>query len=545
MVPSPALSSAPPPEPAAPEPASPEAPAPAEAPEVTAPEPDPPGEPAPPEAPADPARGARALRIAAISAIAAHLAAFAYFARIGRFFACEDDPYRAYLAWLTAGGEGIIGRFWLPGHLVAMAIAQRLGVPVVWSGIAVGTLSVIGLGAAVAGLARAFAPEDLRPAAPWAALLLVAASPMTLTVGHSALAEPLECALIMGGALALVRRARGGPRWLLAPLVLAIGAATWVRYEAWPIALALPGVLYLVRRRAGDAPRAAAIEAAIGALPLLGPAAWFWQQAAHYHNPIAFVEQVDDMSKAMTGDPSSLHVLHHRLWSLARWAPATIVWAAVAAYALRDRPAARSAAAWTALVASLGVIAAVLLGREHATFVDRLAYEVEVALFPLAALGLAWVASRRPGAAIAGAVATAALLALGVLHRPEIYDHASVTAGLLLRRGDLAQKVGSGALMVERQQRRPPFGWASLGVQWAAWDRIVWGTRRRDGWEVTDPINVRGRRTLPPAELQAYLDQRKVTAVWALSPITLAEVGAAWPKAKVLPIEEGILVMKE
>jgi hypothetical protein len=368
---------------------------------------------------------------------------------------------------------------------------------------------------------------------------------MTLVVGHSSLAEPLECALLMGGAAAILRRARGGPRWILAPAVLAILAATWVRYEAWPIALALPGVLYVLRRHAGEAPRRAAIEAAIGLVPLLGPAAWLWQQSVRYHDPLAFIEIVNEMSKEMTGDPSSLLVLSHRASALVRWAPATLAWAAAAIYGLRDRPAARAGASWLAGIASLGVVSAILLGREHGVFVQRLAYEAEVALWPLAALGLAWAVTRKPAPALAGALATIAVLVLGARFEPEMIDRASVTAGLMLRRGGLEAKLGPGALLVEREVRRPPFGWASLGVQWGQWDRTVWGTRRVDRWEVVDPTDVRGRATVQPEAMAAWLDKRKVTAAWMLTPRAIGDLSVIWPKARVLPIGEGVLVTRE
>jgi hypothetical protein len=487
------------------------------------------------------------LRAAALVAALGHLAARASFVHAGRFFACEDDAYRSYSAYLVAGGGEIIGRFWLPGHIVAMAAAQKLGVPAVWSGPLIATLAVIALAAAVADAARSLAPDDLRPAAPWAALFLVAASPMTLVLGASALAEPLECALVTIAAAAVLRRARGGPRRLLVPAVIALLAATWVRYEAWAVALTLPGVLYLVRRYAGDGPRAAAREAAIGAIPLLGPIAWLSAQSIRYHDPFAFVHQVDHMSLELTGEPSTIAVLGHRASSIARWAPATLACAALALWALRSHRRHRDGAVMLFAVTTLGIAIAIAGGREHAVFVDRLAYGIEAALWPLAALGLAWAATRRLPAAIAIAVPALAALAFGVTRPPEIMDAASPRAGLMLRREGLAAEIGPGALLVERVPQRPPFGWAALGVLWGRWDRVVFAQRRVNRWEMVRPASLQrtGRETVILSDLRGWLAEHQVTAAWVLTPGSVEALADAWPSARVRRIGAGLLVVKE
>jgi hypothetical protein len=535
--------------PATPEPAAPAAPGPevSAAPEPAASEPVAPGPEvaaAPgPAAPASPAL--RALRALALGAVVLHLAARALFAYRGRFFACEDDAYRTYLAFLIAQGGDLIGRFWLPGQMMAMGALQRLGVPAAWSGVAVGTLAAVGLGVAVADVVRSLAPEDLRPAAPWAALLLVAASPLTLILGHSSLAEVMECALVMGGAAGVLRRARGGPRCALILGALALLLATWVRYEAWAVALVLPGVVYLLRRRAGGGARSAAVDALIGALPVLGPLGWLACQAVVYKDPLAFVDQIDTMSTVLVGGPSSLRVLADRSAALASWAPATLVWSAFAAWALRDRRPVLVGALLLAGVASFGIAIEIGSGREHGVFIARLAYGIEVGLWPLAALGLAWAVTRRPAAALAGAVATMAVLALGVVRPPEIQDHASPQAGLMLRREGLESQLGSGVLMVERVPERPPFGWAALGVLWGRWDRTVWATRRLNRWEVVEPLHVRGKATVKFEEFPGWLEKQHVTAAWVVTPNSLEQVGEAWPKAKVVKIGAGALVLKE
>ncbi|APR78455.1 Hypothetical protein A7982_03802 [Minicystis rosea] len=497
------------------------------------------------EAPAATPTGLRALQVIAVAAAIAHLAARVSFAHTGRFFACEDDAYRSYLSFLIAQGGDLIGRFWLPGHLVAMAFVQRLGVPVAWAGIAVGTLAVVGLAVGLADVARSLAPADLRPAAPWAALLLVAASPLTLVLGHSSLAETLECALLMLGAAGILRRIRGGSRRMLIGGALALLAATWIRYEAWAVVLMLPGVLYLVQRRAGCDMRTAGTDALVSALPALGPLAWLACQAIVYKDPFAFIDQIDTMSTALTGEPSSVRVAIDRAGALLRWAPATLAWSAVAAWALRDRRETRTGALLLVGVATFGIVIEVASGREHGVFTARLAYGIEIALWPLAALGIASVVMRRPAIAAALAIATAAVLVVGVRRPPEIMDRASPTAGLLLRRGGLEATLGPGVLMVERVPERPPFGWAALGVLWSRWDRTVWATRRVNRWELVEPLDVRGRATVKPDALPTWMDRHRVTAAWILTPNSMAQIAEAWPKAKVVRIGAGSLVVKE
>lgn len=499
-----------------------------------------------PPAAAEPAPGApRTLRLAALLAVAAHLGASLSLTRAGRFFACEDDAYRTYTAYLIAHGESMIGRFWLPGQMLAMAALQRLGVPARWSGLLVGGAAVVALILALAEVARALAPEDLRAAAPWAAVLLAASSPMTLVLGHSSLAEALECSLVLAAAAAVLRRARGGSPGVLALGVLALLAATWVRYESWALALALPGVLYLRCRRRGASPGSALGEAALGALALLGPLAWMAMQAVKYGSPFAFVERTEELS-SLAGHPSSLGVLDHRLRGLLLWAPASVAWAAAASWWLRDRRAAAAGARWFAILAALGIAIEIGGGREHAVFTARLGYGLEVALWPLAALGVAWAFTRAPRWAFVGAAATIAALALGVARPSEIVDTSSVAAGLLLRSGQLDAAIGPGALLVERPTRRPPFGWASLGVLWGRWDRILWGTPRQGGWQLVAPTDVRDvKNGVTSRELGAWLEQHRVTAAWVVSSTALHDVTAAWPEARVRIIGEGRLVSRE
>jgi hypothetical protein len=503
------------------------------------------------------ASGAARLRWLAIAAVGAHLASRAWFIHEGRFFACEDDAYRMYLAYLIERGGPVVGKIWLPGQMVAMAAFQRLGIPAAWSGAVTVTLALVVLGIAFADVTRSLAPAELRDGAPWAAVLLVASSPLTLAMGSSSLAEPLASALLMVTASAVLRRARGAPRWVLGAGVLAALAATWVRYEAWALVLALPGVLYLLRRRAGGGTVEAACEAAIGALIALGPLAWCWRQAVDYKDPFGFLERVDDLSTAYS-EPSVLRVLGHRLEALARWAPAVLVWAVVAVAALRARRETTYAALAFAVVAALGVAMEVAGGREHGVFTARLAYGIEVALWPLAAIGVAWAFASPRAPAVVAAVGTVAVLSAALLRPPEIVDPASVRVGLRLRRAELSP--GAGALLVERVPRRPklgwgvpderarvvPFGWAAVGVLWGQWARTVWGARSAGGWELVEPTDPRGgRSSAAPADLGAWMERRGVTAAWILSPEWVAEVKAAWPYARVVWEDDGVLLARE
>jgi len=164
----------------------------------------------------------------------------------------------------------------------------------------------------------------------------------------------------MIGAAAILRRAAGGSRWALGLGVLALLGATWIRYESWPLALVLPGPVYLARRRRGGSLREALGEAAIGAIPLLGPIAWLWRQGVEYGDPLAFMEQAD------LGDPSSLAARRGAPDRAGAWASATAAWP-------RRRGGARVGAVWRGRSVRgprprWGVLGEIGLGREHEVF---------------------------------------------------------------------------------------------------------------------------------------------------------------------------------
>jgi hypothetical protein len=259
-----------------------------------------------------------------------------------------------------------------------------------------------------------------------------------------------------------------------------------------------------------------------------------------------------------------MRVLGHRALALLRWAPAVLAWSAVALASQRapagasSKPKSLQGAIVFAALASLGVAIEIAGGREHGVFPARLAYGVEVALWPLAAIGIAWAFARARVLATAASIATVPLLGLALARPPELADPDSVRAGLLLRKGALDP--GAGALLVERVPRRPklgwavaddrarivPFGWAAVGVLWARWPRTVWGARRRAEWELVEPTDPKGgRTTVPTRDLGAFLDRRGVTAAWISSPESVSEVMAAWPRARVLWQGEGVFLARE
>ena len=141
-------------------------------------------------------RGPTAL--AALGA-AAHLICKIAFISEGRFFASEDDPYRAYTAFLIKDDPiRIIGRLWVLGFESCHALLQGFGVPARWAGIGVNLLVFAAL---LVGLWRLM--EELsqgRASLKWSAAALLLASPMTITLAHSSLSDLLATCLIVWAA---------------------------------------------------------------------------------------------------------------------------------------------------------------------------------------------------------------------------------------------------------------------------------------------------------------------------------------------------------
>jgi len=316
-------------------------------------------------------------------------------------------------------------------------------------------------------------------------------------------------------------------------------AAAWVAY-----------------RREGA--RVAVQDAAMASMALIGPLGWLLAQYVVHGDALAFLDTIDDMSVALTGDASQLRVAALRFEALALWAGGAVIASITALVMARRQGAMVRSLAYVAAVAlpglalqllsgqGLGVF--VIDGREFEFFAPRLVSNIEIGLVPLGGLGVAMLANRTELSAriaLAGmTLLVSALLVLGVTHPMTFVDPSSVRAGLMLRHGELDSEVAGGALIVERVEPRPPMGWASLSVLWSHWDRTVFLTRRGEVCELVEPSDVlNGRARIPCIQLRAWAERRGVTAAWVLSDPAHALLEEVWPDAAQRRIGEGHLLV--
>jgi hypothetical protein len=511
-----------------------------------------------PPLPGSPSASAlRWLGALAVGAVVLHVLARFWLASEGRFFATEDDGYRAYYGHLVAEGTGsVLGRFWLPGQFFVLGALGRAGLDAALAPQVLGAITFVITLVAVYSLARDLAPEGWGEAAGRGAVAVAGCSPLLLVLSHSALAEPLANALVAFAAAALARRHRVGPRRLVWSGSLAMLLATWVRYETWAYALAFVlAAIVLARRREGR--RVALGDGAVACLTLLGPVSWLVAQHVEHGDPFAFLRTIDEMASTLSGEASRERVAVARFEALTLWAGLAVI-ASSTALLLASRHL--RALLPVSLVAAVGLPGLVLqiatgkglavfmiAGREVEFFEPRLVSNLEVGLFPLAGVGLSMLLARpETGArlALAGLASIAlALGARGVLEPMSYVDASSVAAGLALRRGELEAVLGDGALLVERVEPRPPMGWASLSVQWSSWNRTVFFTRRGESCELVEASDVvGGRLRLPCGELSRWAEHRGVTAAWVLSEPASALFDAEWPAAPYRRIGTGRLV---
>jgi hypothetical protein len=485
---------------------------------------------------------------AALAALALHVAVRAVLAHQGSFFASEDDPYRAYLAYLLRfrDAEGLVGRMWLPGGHLLLGAVQLLGVSAAWAGPLVNSVGTALLVAGAAALAAEVAPPERRRAAAWAAAALVLASPMTIRLAQSALVDLLCGACVVCAAAGLARGARRGR---LRPLLgggLFLLAATALRYEAWILALLFPVAAALLFRRAGAARARLVVVAALALLPLLGPAAWLGAQRAAHGDAWLFWRQTSAIARDLGGGTTRAGLLLGRMEALLLWAPAVVAWSLGAVLLLRRERAPRGALAVAAALALVAVLPALVTGHDHPIFPARLAYLAELGLVPLASLACAALVLRadlRPWVRGAAVTLGVALGALALLRPAAMLDPDAVAAGLALRRGRL--QVPAGALLVERPVSRPPFGWASVGVLWGRWDRTVFATPEAQVWKLVEPRDVvRGRSVVAVSELGAWLERRGVVAAWVVSREGARTLLRAWPDAAAVPIGRGFFLQR-
>jgi hypothetical protein len=159
-----------------------------------------------------------------------------------------------------------IGAVWLPlPHLISL-------VPVQWDllyrtgafGVA---LSVCCAGVLVASLARLVFDLTRSRLAATAAALPVALNPSVLYLQSTPMTEPLLMALLALSSWLGVEAVRSGDRSWERRAGLALAAAVLTRYEAWPFAAVLLGLVGLASCRVGRTLRASAMTAVRIAIP--------------------------------------------------------------------------------------------------------------------------------------------------------------------------------------------------------------------------------------------------------------------------------------
>jgi hypothetical protein len=464
--------------------------------------------------------------LAAIGA-AAHVICRIAFISEGRFFASEDDPYRAYTAFLIKDDPTrLISRLWVLGFEACHALFQWCGVPARWAGICVNTLVLAALLIGLVRITERLAPGQatLR----WCVTALLLASPLTITLAHSSLSDLMATCLIVWAAEGFMSYANGGRLVALARAAVILSIATWVRYEPWlHVALLVPAVVFvewrvLERRRLG--------ALAIAALAWLGPVAWLLAQQLRYGDPFHFYANIVQTVETVSGPPARFPVLATHARSALYWFPHVVLLAIVAWSRRRDALFWRASWFFTATLL-LAVAFQVFGGHQHATFAARLSYGIEIALLPWAAVGLDWCLQKR----LRSTVAIAALLfSLTALRPAAMQDRDSVAFGLSLSRSE--ETIPADAkLLVERPLKRPPFGWASVGVLWGHWNQTVWVTPQVGGWTVVEARDVRAPLNLTDDGFGDWLDRTSVHGAWTLSDPMLELLTARWPCAEVIP----------
>ena len=284
----------------------------------------------------------------------------------------------------------------------------------------------------------------------------------------------------------------------------------------------------------------------LSALPLLGPAAFMMAQWRVHGDPLLFLQATEDISRAFVGHVTRTDMLVRRVSALVTWAAGPAAFAAAALLALRHRPSLlRQPLMVFGMLAAAG-LAPVALGKEHPVFADRFVLLVEAGLIPLAALGLTELlhasSVRRP-LVLGLALLSYSLALLAPLRPPALSDQDSPAAGEALRRGRLEGLLADGRLLVERPVTRPPFGWASLAIEWGRMDKVVFGTPRGNSWTLVEPTDVRHSRThVPESELRSLLCKRGVRGAWTTTVEGRLRLLGVWRQASVVPVGERAFV---
>lgn len=469
-------------------------------------------------------RGPTAL--AAIGALV-HVICRVAFVSEGRFFASEDDPYRAYTAFLIKDDPSrLISRLWVLGFEACHALLQGAGIPARWAGICVNAIVLTALLVGLVRVMETLAPS--RAGLKWCIVALLLASPMTITLAHSSLSDLLATCLIVWAAEAFMSYAKSGALDAITRAAVILSIATWVRYEPWLHAMLLVPAVVVVEWRILGRRRPAAL--ALAALAWFGPIAWLLAQQLRFGDPLYFYAKIIETAETISGPPSRLGVLTTHVQSALWWFPHVVALAIIAWTRRRDALSA-GASRFFAVTLSLAVAFQVVGGHQHATFPARLSYGIEIALLPWAAVGLDWCMQSRLRSSIAIA---AVLLSFTALRPAAMQDRDSVAFGLSLMRSE--EIIAPDAkLLVERPLQRPPFGWASVGVLWGHWNQTVWMTPQPGGWTIVEATNVREPLDLTENGLADWLDRNVVQSAWIESDRARDFLSARWRCADVTP----------
>jgi hypothetical protein len=470
--------------------------------------------------------------VAALAALT-HVAWIAWRISHDHWFITDDDPYRLYHGHLAAAGAPtVFSSLWPPGHGFAIALLERVGIPLAVTGIVIGVAATAISVGALAAIARRLDDRTRRDETPRAAILVALATPWFLHVSYGGLAEPLAMALASFAAACALARIDGAPRSALFAGALALLLATWVRYETWCFVPFFAIGVPLAHHPASPARSARVVDAFLAAIPCLGPIAWLVGERLTFGDAFVFVRVNHEISSQVVGHADRLAVAWHRLRDLAIESPAALVLGIIALGGSRSRRA-------RVLVAAslVPLLAQVIDGHEQTVYPARLVAPLVFASIPLAATSL--VRMRMPLAVTLVVVP----LTIVPFTQPSLLDESSVAFGSRLRSHRYDVDLAGGALLIEREARRPPFGWASVGVLWAHWPRTVFGTHAGRRWEFSEPSDVRaGRVFVDDAALSSWLARRGVRGAWVLTPGARASVTAAWGGAHAQAVGDGVFV---
>jgi hypothetical protein len=407
---------------------------------------------------------ARTLLPEAALVVVVHAAACALVLALGFDHVSDDDYARVTIAQAFAHAPRLdpSGTSWLPFPFwtlgasmlcLGRSLAVARVVSVALASVAL-ALPYVALRATGSTRARAALTIALAALSPWSLWLGAATVPESFTASFTAAAvfalggATRTTAAVTASATATEGEQARLPTWAAVAFALGMLAACLSRYEAWPVAAVLAGVLATQARRDR---RAAALAAIVCAGPLL----WLAWNAHAHGDALHFFARVARFKRALgegSSDTLSALLLYPRLLLTMRPDVVLAVFFALASLGARGATAAPTRARWRVPLACVGAQLAFLAvgnARDGAP-----AHHAERALlgmvFILAAVAIdplgaawsaptAWTRRLRPAA---GAVLVAAWLATSAWTYREIPgtgaadDRApQVARGIELRRG--------------------------------------------------------------------------------------------------------------